>query len=140
MDWPIGASSIFVRKVSKEHLASAWGNDVDVLATPILLWLSELACIKVVEGYLPAGSMTVGYRHDTKHLAATPEHFTIEIKATLLKVDGKILLFSVQGTDGKDEILLGEHSRAVIDADKFRTKVHEKAAGSTPKTNGKTLT
>lgn len=126
MSWPIGASSILVRKIQPEFLASRWGNDADVLATPILLWLSELACMKVVEGHLPQGTMTVGHGHNSKHLAPTPSNFTIEIMATLLKVDGRILLFRVQGTDGRDEIIVGEHTRALIDTALFYERVRKK--------------
>ena len=33
-------------KVSAGDLATAWRNDVPVLATPLLLWLSELAAMR----------------------------------------------------------------------------------------------
>lgn len=109
-------------------MASAWENDAPVLATPILLWFGELACMKVIEGCLGDGMMSVGVGHNSKHLAATPEAFTIEVTATLVNAEGKMLFFSVEARDGVDLIFEGEHSRAVIDAARFRQRIFEKAS------------
>lgn len=131
MNWPIGASSIFVRRVVDKYLASSWGNTgVDVLATPILLWLGELACMKVVEDYLPPGMMTIASGHNSTHLAVTPANFTVEVTATLLDVKGATLLFSLEATDGSDPILAGEHTRMIVDAGTLRQDLRDKAAAS----------
>jgi fluoroacetyl-CoA thioesterase len=127
MDWPVGRSNTTVVKVEESYLASNWGNDVGVLATPILLWLAEIACMKVIEQHLPKHAMTVGLAHEARHLAPTPCGFTVELKATLLNADGKILRFKIEATDGQDEVFSGEHTRAVIDAERFRKKVADKA-------------
>ncbi|MGZ0084352.1 thioesterase family protein [Caldibacillus thermoamylovorans] len=113
--------------VKKTDLASAWKNDVDVLATPVLLWLAEIACMKVIEKDLQEGLMTVGVGHyNIKHLAPTPEGYTVKITAKLVKQEGKKLLFDVTGHDGKDIILTGQHERAVIHRERFISKVKEK--------------
>ncbi len=59
--------------VAPADTADALGNTgVDVLATPRLVALLELAAIRAVEAQLPAGAGTVGTRIDIRHLAATP--------------------------------------------------------------------
>jgi fluoroacetyl-CoA thioesterase len=131
MEWPVGSTKTTIVKVEDDYLASKWGNDVEVLATPILLWLAELSCMKVIEEQLPKSAMTVGLGHQAQHLAPTPRGFTVELKATLVDVDGKILRFKIEATDGQDKIFAGEHTRAVIDAERFRKKVADKAQVTT---------
>ena len=58
--------------VQPADTAAALGNTgVDVLATPRLVALLELAAIRAVEAELPPGAGTVGTRIDVRHLAAT---------------------------------------------------------------------
>jgi fluoroacetyl-CoA thioesterase len=127
MDWPVGTSNTTLVKVEEGYLASRWGNDVEVLATPILLWLAEIACMKLIESHVPKHAMTVGLGHEARHLAPTPRDFTVQLTATLLDANGKILRFRIEATDGQDEVFAGEHTRAVIDAERFRKKVADKA-------------
>ena len=65
----IGKSGVLVHTVMPTDLATHWKNQLPVLATPILLWLAELATIKAVEGALAPDSMTVGIGHHNRHLA-----------------------------------------------------------------------
>jgi predicted thioesterase len=52
-------------------------------------------------------------------------------------VDGKILRFKIEATDGRDEVFVGEHTRAVVDTERFRKKVADKAQAA-PLSNGLT--
>ena len=47
-------------------------GDVAVLATPRLVALAEEATVRAVEGQLPEGTTTVGYRVQVDHLAPVP--------------------------------------------------------------------
>ncbi|MGZ4110901.1 MAG: thioesterase family protein [Tumebacillaceae bacterium] len=123
----IGASVTVQDVVKPEYLATNWKNDFPVLATPILLWLAELVCMKVVEQEMGADAHTVGTAHEMKHLAATPEGFAFTITATVVEVDRKRLVFDVEGHDGVETILQGRHERFLIDGEKFRERVQAKA-------------
>ncbi|MER6693767.1 hypothetical protein ABT329_33035, partial [Streptomyces minutiscleroticus] len=56
----IGRSATRRHVVGPRDLATAWDNDVEVLATPVLLWLSEVTAMDVLGDHLTEGWMTVG--------------------------------------------------------------------------------
>jgi len=110
--------------------ADALGNTgVHVLATPRLVSLLELAAIRAIETHLPAGAGTVGTRIDVRHLAATPVGMRATIRATLREVDGRRLVFDVEGHDEAERIVEGTHERFQIDQAKFLARVAAKGRG-----------
>jgi predicted thioesterase len=113
--------------VTQADLATNWRNDVPVLATPVLLWLTELACMDATDTCIETGSMTVGYQHDVRHLAATPHSWNVQIVAELVEIDGKMLKFEIAANDGQDEILQGFHTRAIIKREPFLDRLQVKA-------------
>lgn len=123
-----GLSAQLTHKVTERDLATNWSNDVQVLATPVLLWLSELACMQAIEDELDDNTMSVGVGHNSKHLAPTPVHWTITIQAMLQEVRGHHLVFAVKGRDDRDVILQGTHVRRLVDQTLFMTKVNSKVS------------
>jgi fluoroacetyl-CoA thioesterase len=124
-----GAEGEYVHEVRERDLATAFANDVPVLATPILMWTSEIAAMRAVEDQLEPGEMTLGVEHRSAHLAPTPLGFTVTARARLVAVEGKRLRFEVTCHDGRDEVLAGEHDRCVVPAESFRERIEQKAAG-----------
>ncbi|GGY10434.1 thioesterase [Streptomyces minutiscleroticus] len=124
----IGRSATRRHVVGPRDLATAWDNDVEVLATPVLLWLSEVTAMDVLGDHLTEGWMTVGLNHDSAHLAPTPAGEEITVTAMLTEVDGKLLTFSVEARDSRAVILRGVHGRAVINREKFLSKLAERSA------------
>ena len=122
----VGAEATLAHRVREPDLATAFANDVPVLATPVLLWLAELAAMRAVEGELGPDEMTVGVAHRAEHLAATPRGHTVTVRARLVDVDGARLRFEVSGRDGSEPVLAGEHDRFVVSADRFRDRVRRK--------------
>lgn len=118
--------------VQASDTAAALGNEgVDVLATPRLVSLLELAAIRAVESQLPAGAGTVGTRIDVRHLAATPVGMRATIRATLREVDGRRLVFDIEGHDEAERIVDGTHERFQIDQARFLARVAAKGQGRT---------
>lgn len=103
--------------------AAAWGNELPVLATPVLLWLAEIACMEALSDALEPGEMTVGIEHVAEHLAPTPVGATVRCVSRLSAVAGRRLIFEVEASDGRNIILRGAHTRAVVDRDEFQAKV-----------------
>lgn len=128
MNLTTGLTSTLTHVVTKENLASAWANDAAVLATPILLWLGELCCMKAIDHCLPSDEMTVGAAHNMQHLAATPLGFTVVFTAKLQMIDGKKLVFLVEGHDGYDLIYTGTHERFIVNKARFTKKINDKLA------------
>jgi predicted thioesterase len=113
--------------VEAADTADALGNrGVHVLATPRLVALLEQAAIRAVEPHLPAGAGTVGTRIDVRHLAATPVGMRATIRATLREVDGRRLLFDVEGRDEAERIVEGTHERVQIDQARFLARIAAK--------------
>jgi fluoroacetyl-CoA thioesterase len=118
--------------VQPADTADALGNTgVHVLATPRLVALLELAAIRAIESQLPAGAGTVGTRIDVRHLAATPVGMRATIRATLREVDGRRLVFDIEGHDEVERIVEGSHERFQIDQAKFLARIATKGRGGT---------
>lgn len=92
-----------------------------VFATGFLVGLIEWACIKAVEPY-----QTVGTHIDVSHAAPTPPGLEVRVDVTLVRVDGRRLLFEVEAHDGLELISKGGHERFIIDRARFEEKAHRK--------------
>ena len=127
MQLETGLKGILTHRVEDSDLATNWRNDVPVLATPILLWLSELACMDAIDGCINDGEMTVGFKHEMSHLAPTPKNWIVQISAELVEIDGKMLIFEVVAHDGEECVLRGRHTRAIIAKTPFVERVQTKS-------------
>lgn len=123
-----GMRATYVHSVTTSDLATNWRNDVPVMATPVLLWLAEITCMKATDHALEPRLMTLGFRHEMSHLAPTPEGWTITIEAELTDISDRLLTYSVIAHDGRDKVLAGSHIRAVVDRNMFTDRVAHKAA------------
>jgi fluoroacetyl-CoA thioesterase len=114
--------------VQATHTASHLGSGgVEVLATPVMIALMEEAARTSVDSKLEAGQMSVGVNLNVSHLAATPIGMQVTSRAELLGVDGRKLTFKVEAYDEKEKIGEGTHTRAIINLERFMSRVHEKA-------------
>jgi fluoroacetyl-CoA thioesterase len=114
--------------VQATHTASHLGSGgVEVLATPAMIALMEEAARTSVDPKLEPGQMSVGVNVNVSHLAATPMGMRVTARAELLGVDGRKLTFKVEAYDEKEKIGEGTHARAIINVERFMSRVHEKA-------------
>ena len=125
---PETVAARYLHRVAEPDTARHWRNDLPVLATPVLLWLSEITAMAALADYLEEGEMTVGLSHDSSHLAATPLGWDVSLTARLVERRGNKLIFEVSAHDGADEVLRGRHTRAVVTRTKFLERLAEKAA------------
>jgi fluoroacetyl-CoA thioesterase len=103
------------------------GQMPEVLATGFMVGLIEFACIKFINPHIDwPRQQTVGVHVNISHTAPTPPGFTVTVRGTLAKVDGRKLSFSIEVGDGVDAISKGTHDRFIIDADKFNASVVKK--------------
>jgi predicted thioesterase len=94
-----------------------------VYGTPFMIYLMEVAASNAIIDHLPAGSVSVGYEVNVKHLAATPVGRTVTAKATLTGTNGRLVSFAVEAHDGSTQIGVGTHVRAVVDLARFQEKL-----------------
>lgn len=110
--------------VTEALTAKAMGSgDMPVLATPAMMALMENAAMLAVAPELPEGSTTVGGHIESSHLKPTPLGAEVKAEATLTKVDGRKLYFTVKTMQGDAVIGEGTHLRFIVDREKFMSKL-----------------
>ena len=97
---------------------------VDVLATPRVIALLEEATVAAINGRLPAGHTTVGMRVQIDHLQPTAVGTEVVAEATLEKIDGRRLTFTVSASDTRGLVAAGKVTRVLVEVDRFNSKVH----------------
>jgi fluoroacetyl-CoA thioesterase len=123
----VGLAGEVRRVVDQAMLASAVGSgSLDVLSTPTLVALMELAACEALEGHLAPEQTSVGVRLDIRHLAPTPPGLEVRARAELIEVDGRRLVFRVEAFDAVDRIGEGTHERAVVDAQRLLRRANDK--------------
>jgi predicted thioesterase len=91
-----GRSASVTLAVTDTDTALSFGSgDVPVLATPRLVALCEEATCRVVDDQLSAGRTSVASRVQFDHLAPVGVGDTVSAEATLEKVEGRRLVFTV---------------------------------------------
>ena len=102
----------------------------DVYATRAMVGHFEEVCAEMVLPHLGEGEQTVGISMKFTHTAATPIGMKVSFKAKLVEVDGRKLTFEAEGFDEVEKIGKATHERFVINAEKFNSKMAEKAKSS----------
>ena len=110
--------------VDERNTAIALGSgDMPVFATPAMTALMENAAMLAVKEHLPEGSTTVGGHIESSHIKPSPLGAEVEATATLDKVDGRKLYFTVVVRQGNDIIGEGKHLRFIVDRERFLAKL-----------------
>ncbi len=120
-----GADAVLTRTVTADDTARALGSgDLEVLATPRLLAWCEAATMAAVASAIDSSSTTVGTRVELEHLRAATVGATVDVRATVGHVDGRLLRFEVVAT-GPDGVLLGRATvtRVVVDRARFLSRL-----------------
>jgi fluoroacetyl-CoA thioesterase len=99
----------------------------DVFATPILAGLMERTSAELINLHLQPGEQSVGISMDLKHMAATPLGMEVRVRTEITTVEGRKLTFRLEAYDEVEKIGEATHERFIIQADKFNSRVAEKA-------------
>lgn len=122
----ISEEQTFVTGEEQSALMVGSGS-LPVLATPVLITTLEKISHRMLEERLPQGTSSVGISVDVQHLAPTPMGMRVRVRSQIHKIDGRRVTFSVQAWDSQELIFSGQHTRAVIDTNRFLKHVEEKA-------------
>ncbi len=119
-DVKVGMSKELETVVTQDMTAQHMGSgSAQVLSTPYMITLMEMASFEAAQEGLPENFTTVGTRVCVDHLAATPVGGTVTTKAVLREIDRKKLMFDVESYYGEKMIGKGTHDRFIIDTTKF---------------------
>lgn len=101
--------------VSREHTVNRMGRPgAEVLSTPQMIMLMEMAAIEAVDTRLGAGFATVGFHVDVKHFGAAAPGSKVTARAEVTAVDGNKITFKVTAFAGDRKIGEGTHRRATV--------------------------
>jgi fluoroacetyl-CoA thioesterase len=115
-----GLTGRLTTTVAAGDTAEAVGSgDVPVLATPRVVALVEAASVAALEGALEGGQTSVGTRIALGHDEASAVGAELTVRAELVNVDGRRLTFYVAVYEGDRIVASGEHTRVVVDRDRF---------------------
>lgn len=109
--------------VTTEDATAHFGGDFPVFATPVMINWMEQTSLKLCQEVLPEGFDTVGTFVNVQHLAATPVGMKVRVTAEVAQVNGKMLTFNVTAYDEKTKIGEGTHGRAIVNVEKFLSKL-----------------
>jgi predicted thioesterase len=108
-------------------------GDVPVLATPRLIALCEEASVRATDGHLTSAQSSVATRVQFDHLAPVAVGKVVLAEATLVKVEGRRLIFTVSAArlehDGGGLVGAGRVTRVLVDEVAFLAKA---GAAGTP--------
>jgi fluoroacetyl-CoA thioesterase len=94
-------------------------GDVHVLGTPRVVGLCEEATVLALDGQLATGQTSVGHTVQLDHVAPARVGTRVIAEATLQKVNGRRLTFTVSVNDPHGLIAAGILTRVVVDVDRF---------------------
>lgn len=97
-------------------------GEVPVLATPRLIALCEEAAVEAVAGELKPGETTVSMKVQIDHLAPSAVGHEVTAEATVEKVNGRRVSFTVSVGDDRGLVAVGRVTRVIVDAQRFVDK------------------
>ena len=106
--------------------AKAASGSVEVLATPVMIAWMEEASLRLAQKELEEGLTTVGTEVNIKHLKGTLVGKTVKITSVLTEIDRKRLVFNVEVLEDGVVVGSGNHTRFIIDTEKFYEKLRNK--------------
>ena len=83
----------------------------------------ENTAFQLVQKELEEGDTTVGISVNIKHLKPNLVGDELKCEAVLKEIDGKKLLFDVKVTHNEDIVGEGEHTRFIVNEEKFMSKI-----------------
>lgn len=118
-----GLKGTFDFKVEERFSTSHVG--VQVLSTPGMIAMMEVASMRLVQPLLDEGSTTVGTKVCVEHRAPAPLGATVTVVTELVNVDGRRLEFEVAAYWGERLLGEGKHERYVVNKGRFAAKLKE---------------
>jgi fluoroacetyl-CoA thioesterase len=119
-----GLSARIELKVADEDTAEAFrSGSVPVLATPRLIALCEEASCLAIDGHLPVNGTSVAKRLQFDHLVPVAVGSTVWAEATLDRIEGRRLVFTLSVSESAGLVAAGKLIRVIVDRETFLANV-----------------
>jgi predicted thioesterase len=124
----IGSTKERTITVSSNQTTSFLWEGENVLSTPSMIAEMEETCrLLLKEQFVPDPEWdSVGTIVDIRHLAATPVGAEVSLRAKVVSVEGRRVMFEVEARDRLEKVGEGRHERFIINVPRFRAKFNEK--------------
>jgi fluoroacetyl-CoA thioesterase len=124
----IGASKERTITVNSNQTTSFLWKGENVLSTPSMIAEMEETCRLFLKEQviLDPEWDSVGTVVNVKHLAATPVGAEVFVKAKVVSVEGRRVIFELEARDKLEKIGEGWHERVIINVPRFQVKFNEK--------------
>ena len=122
-----GVAATRTLAVDRERTIDFMGEQARVYATPMLVRDIEVACRELLLEHLDAGEDSVGTRVEIDHIGATLLGMTVTLTVKVASVEGRAVVFEVEGRDDVEPIVRGKHARFVVDVAKTAQRLAAKA-------------
>ena len=113
--------------VGRDQTIDFMGENARVYATPMLVRDLEIACRELLLQHLDAGEDSVGTRVAIDHIGATLMGMEVTLTVRFASVEGRAVMFEVEGHDSVEPIVRGQHARFVVDVAKTAQRLAAKA-------------
>ena len=113
--------------IDRERTIDFMGDAARVYATPMLVRDIEIACRNLLLQHLDAGEDSVGTRVEIDHMGATLLGMRVDLTVRIAEINGRAVVFEVEGRDPVEPIVRGRHSRFVVDVAKTAQRLAAKA-------------
>jgi predicted thioesterase len=119
----IGLEGRVERSVPREWTIAAYDPRLpEVLSTPAMIGMMEVAAAQAIQPSLPPNTISVGTRIEVDHLKAVPTGTPVVATARLAKLDGRFLVFDVEAKSGDLVIGRGRVFRTIVEIAHFSTE------------------
>ena len=116
------AASVTIVVADADTAVVLRSGDVPVLGTPRVVGMAEEAAVAAIAGELKPAETSVGMRVQLDHLAPSAVGAEVRAVATLEKVEGRRLTFTVSVNDERGLVAAGKVTRVIVDRDRFLDK------------------
>lgn len=114
-------------EIDRPRTIDFMGEAARVYATPMLVRDIEMTCRNLLLQHLDAGEDSVGTRVEIDHIGATLLGMRVTLAVRIAEVNGRAVVFEVEGRDAVEPIVRGKHSRFVVDVAKTGQRLAAKA-------------
>jgi fluoroacetyl-CoA thioesterase len=97
-------------------------GSVPVLATPRVIALCEEAAVRALENELDPSTTSVAMQVQLDHLAPTAVGHHVTAEATIEKINGRRIIFTVSVNDERGLVAVGRVTRVIVEIDRFLDK------------------
>ena len=116
------SSSVSLKVTDADTAIAERSGDVPVLSSPRIIALMEQAAVAALDGELPEGQTSVGVQVQVEHISPTAVGCDVTAEASLERVVGHRLQFTVSARDERGLVAAGKVTRVAVDRERFLDK------------------